>query len=112
MGTFSFSKKERLLKRREFLNLHRFGDRHYTKHFICILKQNGLHIKRLGVTASKKTGSAVIRNRIKRLIREFFRLNKGFLPEGYDILIIAKKNAINCDLWTIEEEIGEIVFVK
>ncbi len=77
-----------------------------------ILKENGLGITRLGLTVSRKTGNAVKRNRVKRLIREFFRLNDTYFPQGYDIVIAAKKDASYLDLQKIKSELGEILINK
>jgi ribonuclease P protein component len=110
MGSFSFPKEKRLLNRKDFVNLNRLGERHYTRHFTVILKKNGLGITRLGVTVTKKIGNAVKRNRVKRLIREFFRLNKSYFPQGYDIVVAAKKNASYLDLRKTKEELAEIIF--
>jgi ribonuclease P protein component len=70
--------------------------------------KNGLDVTRLGITVTKKTGNAVKRNRIKRLIREFYRLNKARFPQGFDVAIIAKKNAVNLDFRSVEEELGAL----
>jgi len=110
MKDFTFPKKERLLNRSDFVNLNRSGKRYHARHFLVILKQNGLGITRLGVTASKKAGNAVKRNRTKRLIREFFRLNKADLPQGYDIVVAAKKDASYLDLRKTKKELAEIFF--
>ena len=112
MGLFSFPKNIRLSNRKDFVNLNRSGKRCHTKHFVVIVKLNGLGKTRLGVTVGKKVGNAVKRNRVKRIIREFFRLNKAYLPQGYDIVIVAKKDASYCALRSVQEEIGEIVFDK
>ena len=100
------------MNRSDFVNLNRSGKRYHTEHFIVFLKQNGLGIARLGVTVSKKIGNAAKRNRIKRLIRECFRLNKQCFPKGYDIITIAKKDASCLGLRKIEEEFRDIDFVK
>jgi len=109
MCSFSLLKKERLLNRKEFVNLNRFGRRIHSAHFAVILKKNGLGITRLGITVSKKTGNAVKRNKVKRLIREFYRLHKIHYPQGYDIVIAAKKGASGLDFWKIKEELGELI---
>ena len=107
MGAFSFSKSEKLLNREEFVNLNRSGKRHHTRHFVLIFKKNGLSFARLGITVSKKTGNAVQRNRIKRLIREFFRLHRDQFPKGFDIVIAAKRHAISINYSDLTEELSE-----
>ena len=112
MRHFLFPKKERLLKRGDFVNLNRAGKRYYSKHFTTIIKRNKQGVTKLGVTVSKKAGKAVQRNRTKRLIREFFRLNKKHLPQGYDIVIVTKKNVCNLDLQTVQKELAKILLNK
>jgi ribonuclease P protein component len=107
MGVFSFSKIEKLLNREEFVNLNRSGRRHHTRHFVLIFKKNGLSFARLGITVSKKIGNAVQRNRVKRLIREFFRLHRDQFPKGFDIVIAAKRNAISINYSDLTEELSE-----
>ena len=112
MGSFSFRKYRRLLNREDFVNVNRSGTRSYTRHFVIIHKEHGLGITRLGVTVSKKVGNAVKRNRMKRLLREFFRLHIAQIPQGRDIVIAAKKDASELDLSEIQEELGTLVLDK
>jgi ribonuclease P protein component len=60
----------------------------------------------LGITVSGKVGNAVIRNRIKRQVREFFRRRRAALRPGTDILVIARKGAAGLAGQSIESELG------
>ncbi len=61
--------------------------------FIGVVLTGRQPITRLGITVTKKVGTAVTRNRIKRIVREHFRNNKTRLPNGIDIHIIAKNSS-------------------
>jgi ribonuclease P protein component len=105
MRVFSFPKHERLLNRVDYVNLNREGKKHHTAHFAIFLLKNGLAYSRLGITTSKRTGKAVVRNKTRRLIREVYRLHKAFFPQGYDMMISAKKGAGDLDFWKVREEL-------
>ncbi len=91
MESQSFQPEERIRKRQDYLRIYEQGKRVYTRNFTIIVCPNQAGMRRMGTTVSKKVGNAVKRNRIKRLLREFFRLNKGKLPASHDIVVIAKK---------------------
>lgn len=112
MKSLSFPKQERLLNRKDFVNLNRLGKRYRSKHFTVIFKENERGVSRLGITASKKIGNAVKRNKVKRLLREFFRLNKHCCPKGYDIVIIANNGTNGLLFRKIKEELGGIILDK
>jgi len=93
---FSFSKKDRLLNRADFVLLRNTGKKIHSECFVAQILRNNRENSRLGLTISKKAGKAVTRNRLKRLIRESFRTNKQNICGFWDINIIAKKNISQC----------------
>jgi ribonuclease P protein component len=109
MRSFRFKKEERILRRVELNQVNLHGRRHYTEHFRVVIKQNRMGGTRLGITVGKRVGNAAKRNRIKRLIREFFRLNKQQLPVGYDILISPIKAADVLTMLRVQEELGDLL---
>lgn len=90
---FSFTKADRILKRNDFIQLSETGRKLYHDYFIANYAPGRTGRSRLGITVTRKVGGAVTRNRIKRLVREYFRLNKHVLAGEWDINIIAKKEA-------------------
>jgi ribonuclease P protein component len=89
-----FRKSERLRKRHEFLNLAISGRQCQNRYFIIRYGVNKRGLSRLGITVTKRTGGAVIRNRLKRILREFFRINRPRIPIGVDYNIIVKNTAV------------------
>ena len=66
-------------------------------YLVLYARQNHLSINRVGVTVGKKLGKAVIRNRVRRRLREVYRLNEqSFLP-GYDIVVVARSKCVGAE---------------
>ena len=104
-GQEKFPKSARLRKRPEFLNLSRTGKKVHSPNFIVIRANNKRGESRLGITVSAKVGNAVVRNRIKRLVRELFRRHRHELA-ALDIVVIARKGAATLSSAMIQKEIG------
>jgi ribonuclease P protein component len=90
---FTFKKADRILKRSEFMTLARHGRKLQNDVFIAVVLPGTTDRSRLGITVTRKVGNAVRRNRIKRLVREFFRRRQYQQTGNWDINIIAKKRA-------------------
>ena len=102
----AFSKARRLRRRGDFVRLQPSRTRVHTPHFLLLLGKspNEAAPARLGVTVTRKVGSAVERNRVKRVVREAFRLDPGLLPDGVDLVVIAKDGAPTLGLFAVQAE--------
>jgi ribonuclease P protein component len=101
--TGRFQRADRILCTRDFTCAVKAGKRRTSKGFVVVIaprtegaiKQSDEKRRRLGVTVSKRVGNSVIRNRVKRRIREWFRHAREELPDGSDIVVIARQAARN-----------------
>jgi len=98
-----------LRRRKDYELAFRHGSRRHTQNFTIILRPNALKFSRLGVTVGKKVGNAVKRNRVKRCLREFFRLHKHKLPPSHDLVIVAKKDAATLAYNDVREELAAVL---
>lgn len=105
MSTFSLQKSSKIIKRPDYLKIDREGSKLRTKNFIILYLRNSTSRSRFGITATKKIGGAVQRNRVKRLIREFFRLNQHHFKGPTDFIFIAGKGSINLGYTEIRDEL-------
>ena len=80
-----------------FRRLYYKGASAGNRHLVIYCRRNTLGINRLGLTVSTKLGHAVVRNRMRRRLREIVRLNEGRLQNGYDIVIVARTAAVEAD---------------
>lgn len=89
-----FALREHKLRcRAEFLHCYDKGRRYFSTRFVLFAapRADAALPWRLGMAVTKKCGSAVRRNRVRRLVRESFRLMQGSIADGYDYVVVPKR---------------------
>ena len=109
-----FGKEARLLKHADFDRVYRQGKRHFSANLTVFWARRGEsqpraavpHGPRVGFTVGKVLGGAVVRNRIKRRLREAVRSNLPGLATAVDVVINPKKSALTAEMPKLKQEIG------
>ena len=89
-------KDKRLAKRREFVRVYESGQKLFSRYSVLFFAANDLPHSRIGITATKKSGKANVRNRLKRWTRETYRRQReplGLDARSLDIVVNVKPNA-------------------
>lgn len=89
----TFARASRLRARKRFLEVYERGHRVHGRFFVLFGVSGATSTSRLGITATKKFGHAVARNRIKRVVREIFRKNRSIAASPIDVVINVKTSA-------------------
>ena len=98
-----------LKKNYEFKNVLDKGKFYRGKYITIYITNNKKDENIIGIAISKKIGKAVKRNRLKRIIRESYRLQKDEINKGYNIVFIwNKKEIVDCKSYEIEEDMKDL----
>lgn len=88
----------------EFRRIYRKGKSAVSPQLVIYCQRNRRGHSRLGVSVSTKLGCAVVRNRVRRRIREIYRLNKAKMLPGYDLIVVARVRAVGMPYAKLEKQ--------
>jgi ribonuclease P protein component len=107
-----FPKSRRVRKRSEYLRVQSGGRKLQTPSFLVFVlasapssESTGTPPARFGITVTRKIGGAVVRNRIKRLVREAVRRHASWFPSGRDVVLVALRGAAELGQADVEREL-------
>ena len=112
--TGRFRRPDRLRVSRDYQRVAAVGDRFAPSEFVVLVAPAGpvpTGRVRLGITASRKVGNAVVRNRVKRAVREWFRGFRGRIDAGtggLDVVVIARRAAAELDSQGVAARLGSL----
>lgn len=95
---FSKSLKESHLFRR----LYHKGRSAANGYLVLYCRRNGTQENRIGLTVSRKLGHAVVRNRVRRRLREIYRLHEASFLPGWDVVVVARSRAVTASYQSLE----------
>lgn len=102
-----------LKKENEFKRVFKIGDVFGNKAFVIYYLKNEETENRLGIIVSKKVSKkAVVRNKIKRRIKEAYRHNEDSFSKGYDIILIAKESITQVPFSSLEKSLKHLFYKK
>jgi ribonuclease P protein component len=102
---FGLPAAERLKTDREYREVVQQGERAHSPHFTLYRDFRGEGGRRIGISAGRRVGVAVVRNRIRRIVREFYRLHKGAFPPGSRTAIVVRKVPPEASLAAVSAEL-------
>ena len=100
-----FPREARLVRRGDFDSVYRAGNRRSSSHFTVFFRPNELPQSRFGFSIKKALGNAVVRNRMRRRMREVVRGHRQEIPAGWDIVIHPKSSLVRAEFSALTEDL-------
>ena len=98
-----------LKSNQEFRTVYKNGRSRANSYLVVYLLENSSDRNRLGISVSKKVGNSVVRHRLKRLIKESYRLHENMFNSGLNIVVIARVGAGKADFHQIESALLHVM---
>jgi ribonuclease P protein component len=102
-------KSIRITKEKHFTYIFKNAKKIQNRYLIIYFVPAKEEIKKVAFVASKKLGNAVYRNKCKRRLREFYRLNQHQIINKFDLVFVAKNSIVNTNFWVINEAFIELL---
>ncbi len=106
---YFFPKKARILNAVEYRHVFSQGTKVFGKHVTGFVVVEAAWETRLGLVVSRKVGPAVVRNHVKRLIREYYRRNRHRFPRGMQLVVLAHASSALLDGSTCDAELERLL---
>jgi ribonuclease P protein component len=103
------NRRHRLARSEEFQRVRRQGRSWSHPLLVLLAVRNGLGYARFGFLVSKRIGKAVVRNRVRRRLREAVRARLDRIAVGWDIVLIARAPIVQADFWHIGEALDSLL---
>ncbi|MBU5428373.1 ribonuclease P protein component [Tissierella pigra] len=99
----------RLRSNMEFKKVYSGGKSYWNRNLVLYVKKNNIGNTRVGYSITKKIGNSVVRNKIRRRMKEIYRLNFENIKNNYDLIFIPKKNTVDISYKELESAMLHIL---
>ena len=105
----TFPREARLVRKSVFDAVYRTGKRRSSSHFTVFVRANAQPLSRFGFSIKKALGGAVVRNRMRRRLREMVRCHRQEIPAGWDIVIHPKSSVAKAPFEALTADLLRLV---